>query len=129
MAESAVLIWRSAQLDEMEIQVHPELTWKEVTLWQSPVFEPDTDTSEDRTRTQAELEIRVMFPRIIANRYHTVETSLDVAGRFASSESESRLVTICLHHGIGLAGSAPLVKRGKLEAENIGAEREKEQLL
>lgn len=115
LANSSIAVWDDAQTCEFKVTVHLELNPTHREEWRSQKFDPLLPSSESEFMTFASHthpRIFTLFPRVIA--LEVMASNENESGPPGSWPSDSdRTLETCIHHGIGLPESSPLVVRGK----------------
>jgi hypothetical protein len=114
LANSAIVVWNTAQTDEREFIVHPTLDPARLEEWRSPIFHKDTTETPGPHDT-----VFVLFPRITALDCSRMADARPVGppGSWIESESQQDVPETCICSGMGLAEWSALVLEGEEEED------------
>jgi len=131
LAQLAIEVWNEAQTGELNIGVNPVLEYDLHDEWRSPTFDPppppgDGNGTKSSILSQAPPLIFTLFPRVVARK--VVDQPNDDTALPGSYPSEPvktyHIVETCIHPGVGLPESSPLVLTGKTEQQELNKELE-----
>jgi len=120
LANQAIEIWNDAHTGGLKVIVSTLLEPARREEWRSQEFDPELpsgDYDEARSDTTYKTHPRTftLFPRVVAREAASVTThDSSLPGSWPQdSDQGPRTIETCIHPGIGLPESSPLVVRGK----------------
>lgn len=124
LAQLAIEVWNEAQTGPLNICVNPVLEYDLYDEWRSLIFDPppgDGNGTKSSILSQAPPLIFTLFPRVVARKVvDQLNDDTALPGSYPSEPVKTcHIEETCIHPGVGLPESSPLVLTGKTEQQEI----------
>jgi hypothetical protein len=135
LAQSAISVWCSAQTDELQIIVYPNLDRTAHEEWCSSTLDSNSSLPENNSLASEGINstparVFTLFPRVIALKMSGIKDlpADALPGSWPDAHQEPAVMETCIHPGKGLPECSELVVKGKQEAEEMKVRLDEEHI-